>query len=109
MPHQCVRCSTLYSDGASELLKGCSCGAKLFFYIRKDVLEKKTEAPINISKKERKRIERDVHEIIGEKKQDEIPVILDIESISIKKAGQYELDVFRLFNQDHPLVHPSSP
>ena len=35
MPHQCVRCNTMYPDGAQEILKGCSCGARLFFYIKK--------------------------------------------------------------------------
>ena len=39
MPHQCVRCNTFYDDGASEILKGCKCGGKLFFFIKKDKLE----------------------------------------------------------------------
>jgi len=40
MPHQCVRCNTFYDDGAKEILHGCSCGARLFFYVRKEKLEK---------------------------------------------------------------------
>ena len=43
MPHQCVRCSTMYEDGSAEILKGCSCGGKLFFYIKKERLEKDKE------------------------------------------------------------------
>ena len=39
MPHQCVRCNNLYPDGAKEILKGCSCGARLFFYIKKKNIE----------------------------------------------------------------------
>ncbi|MEK6849039.1 MAG: Zn-ribbon containing protein [Nanoarchaeota archaeon] len=37
MPHQCVRCSTFYVDGAKELLGGCPCGGKLFFFIKQEV------------------------------------------------------------------------
>ena len=39
MPHQCVRCGAIYEDGAGEILKGCKCGGKLFFYIKKDKLK----------------------------------------------------------------------
>ena len=35
MPHQCVRCGTFYDDASKEILEGCSCGAKLFFYVKK--------------------------------------------------------------------------
>ena len=40
MPHQCVRCGIFHDDGAAEILKGCKCGGKLFFYIRKEKFEK---------------------------------------------------------------------
>ena len=43
MPHQCVRCNTFYEDGARELLKGCSCDGKLFFYIKKEKLDEMSE------------------------------------------------------------------
>ena len=39
MPHQCVRCNTMFPDGAKEILQGCSCGARLFFYIKKKQVE----------------------------------------------------------------------
>ena len=41
MPHQCVRCNTFHEDGSEQILKGCECGGKLFFYIKKEKLEKK--------------------------------------------------------------------
>ena len=40
MPHQCVRCGTFYDDASKEILEGCNCGAKLFFYVRKSKFEK---------------------------------------------------------------------
>ena len=39
MPHQCTKCGLVYPDAAEELLKGCSCGAKFFYYIRQEKLE----------------------------------------------------------------------
>ncbi len=61
MPHQCVRCNTFYEDGAKEILKGCSCGARLFFFIRKDKLEKvKEEKILELPKEEAKKVEEDV-------------------------------------------------
>ena len=56
MPHQCVRCNTFYDDGSEEILKGCTCGGKLFFYVRKEKLEesKKLVEKANLSEKEKK-------------------------------------------------------
>ena len=62
MPHQCVRCSALYQDGAKEILSGCKCGGKLFFYIKKSKLEqlKKAAEEVQLSPKEKTQIEKDV-------------------------------------------------
>ena len=81
MPHQCVRCSTMYQDGSAQILKGCSCGAKLFFFIRKAALEKR-EAKIKLSAKDKEQIEKDVLDVIGMPDPDK-PIILDLESINI--------------------------
>jgi len=105
MPHQCVRCNTFYDDGATEIIKGCSCGGKLFFYIKKDKLEqaKKVTEEVKLSQKDKKQIEKDVFEIVGEDIAKEEPVVLDLESIRVKKPGQYELDLVHLFKGE-PLV-----
>ena len=39
MPHQCVRCNEFYADGADEILRGCSCGGRLFFFVKQAKLE----------------------------------------------------------------------
>ncbi|MFT4303116.1 MAG: Zn-ribbon domain-containing protein [Candidatus Woesearchaeota archaeon] len=106
MPHQCVRCSALYPDGAKEILTGCSsCSGKLFFYIKKEKLEelKKANEEIKLSDKDKKQIEKDVRELVGDQIKENDPVVLDLESIRIKKPGQYELDLVHLFKGD-PLV-----
>jgi uncharacterized protein len=104
MPHQCVRCNKLYEDGAQEILKGCSCGARLFFYIKKKHIEEGKELVSNLSVEEKQQIERDVTDILHIKQEDkEKPIILDIESIRVLKPGKYELDLVHLFKND-PLV-----
>lgn len=103
MPHQCVRCNTFYDDGAQELLKGCSCGARLFFYVRKEKLEKTKEIiPEDLTEKDKRQIEKDVYNLIGSNPDDN-PVILDVESIRVLKPGKYELDLVHLF-QEQPLI-----
>lgn len=102
MPHQCVRCSTFYEDGATEILKGCKCGGKLFFYIKKDKVEeaKKVSKEIKLSKTEKEQIEKDVFDLVGSEIDRDKPVILDFESIRVLKPGQYELDLVSMFKKE---------
>jgi uncharacterized protein len=104
MPHQCVRCNTFYEDGADEILKGCPCGGKLFFYIKQEKLDKIRNIAIELSDKDKEQIEEDVREIVGEQQDDEQPVVLDMEAIRILKPGKYELDLVHLFKKD-PLIY----
>ena len=104
MPHQCVRCDTIYDDGAEEILKGCNgCGGRLFFYIKKEKLEEQKEISAQLTKKEKKQIEKDVFDLIGTELDKDEPVVLDFESIKILKPGKYELDLVHLFKKE-PLV-----
>ena len=104
MPHQCVRCDSMYDDGAQEILKGCSCGARLFFYIKKKHIEDGKTLASNFSKEDKVQIEKDVTEILNVKNEDKNkPVVLDLESIRIAGPGKYELDLVHMFKKD-PLV-----
>lgn len=102
MPHQCVRCGTLYEDGAQEILKGCSCGARLFFYIKKEKLQQAKKLDEQLDQKQKKQIEQDVKELIGDNYKDE-PVVLDFESVRVRRPGKYEIDLVKIFKND-PLV-----
>ncbi len=107
MPHQCVRCNTFYEDGSVEIIQGCSCGAKLFFYIRKEKLEKLQEVKeqlVELSEPEKVKIEKDVRQIMGREEEDDEPVVLDLESIHVKEPGKFDLDLVNLFNKDNPIV-----
>ncbi|MBR9699662.1 hypothetical protein GOV09_04355 [Candidatus Woesearchaeota archaeon] len=105
MPHQCVRCSTFYADGATEIIKGCKCGGRLFFYIKKDKLEeaKKIAKHTNLSKKQKEEIEKDVFDMVGSELDKDSPVVLDFESIRVLKPGKYELDLVSVF-KDEPVI-----
>lgn len=104
MPHQCVRCSTLYDDSNTDIIfKGCKCGSRMFFFIRKKLLEKKKKIVVELTPKEKEQIENDVYEILGEEK--ETPVILDIETINVVKPGKFEIDLVNLFNKKNPIVY----
>jgi predicted nucleic acid-binding Zn-ribbon protein len=83
MPHQCVNCSVIYSDDAPEMISGCSCGAKAFFFIR------------NMAKLDA--VTEELRESIIEQSPDE-PVVLDLENIRVTD-GKYELDLHALFGK----------
>ena len=105
MPHQCVRCSKFYADGAKEILEGCSCGGKLFFFIKKEKMEslKKAKAFDKLSVKDKEQIEKDVFDIVGSRIEDDQPVILDFEAIRVMKPGHYEIDLVHLFKGE-PII-----
>ncbi|MAF51322.1 MAG: hypothetical protein CMH64_04505 [Nanoarchaeota archaeon] len=93
--HQCVKCSKTYPDGSNELLKGCSCGGRFFFYSRKNLKDVKEEV-VKLSKKDKEQIQQDVFDIVGGKLDDDNPVILDLESVKAIKPGKFEVDVVSL-------------
>ena len=105
MPHQCVRCNAFYPDGAKEILTGCSCGARLFFFIKKQQVEEGKELVNTLTEEDKKNIEEDVAEIFHIKQEDpDRPVVLDLEAIRILKPGKYELDLVHLFKKDPMII-----
>jgi len=117
MPHQCVHCGKVYPDAAKELLSGCSCSSHFFYFIKKeyyDKINKKIEDELTseiqgklkeINQLDKEKMEKDVREIIGISEQEELPVILDLESIRVIGPGKFELDVVNLFNKRRPLIY----
>lgn len=106
MPYQCVKCSRIIDTGNKELLEGCiECHGKFFFYVREEQLEKLKNTPaLDIPEKEQKNVERDIREIAGIT-DEEVPVILDLESIRVLGEGKYEIDVVNLFNKKRPVIY----
>jgi len=104
MPHQCVRCNKFYDDGAQEIIRGCSCGGRLFFFIKSSKLKKQPQPDVaaNLTEQEKDKIEKDVYEL-AEIEDRDTPVVLELESVNVKQQGKFELDLVRLFKGD-PLI-----
>lgn len=84
----------------------------MFFYISeakyvklKAEQEEGLDNILNLTTEDKRQIEEDVYDILGEQIDIEKPVVLDIESIRILKPGQYELDLVNLFQKKQPLVY----
>ena len=104
MPHQCVKCKNIISDGSNEILKGCNnCGGRFFFFMNKHNIEKVKEITESLSEEEKDQMEKDALELINENTEEK-PIILDMESIRILKPGKFEIDLVDLF-KGNPLVY----
>ena len=102
MPHQCVKCGKFYPDASKEILEGCHCGSRFFFFIKQESLEDLKKETADLTKEDREEITRDVEDMIGLK--DEKPVVLDLESIRVASPGKFEIDLVNIFKRK-PLVY----
>ena len=93
----------MLDDGAKELLSGCSCGGRFFFFMKKEKIKEAQEMSTTLTKEDRVQIEKDVAEIVGDHDPDQ-PVFLDIESVRVLKPGKYEIDLVELF-KGKPVVY----
>jgi predicted nucleic acid-binding Zn-ribbon protein len=80
--HQCTACKKIYDQGSSEILKGCSCGNKLFYFVNKGRLPK----------------QNDIEYFYEPDENTQEEVLLDTEAINILSEGSYEIDVGKLMN-----------
>jgi len=101
MAHRCVKCGKIYSSTAPEILKGCTCGSHYFFFFREED-KKALDETKKLTRVDREEIIKDVDKIIGEKI--EKPVVLNLESIRIKKPGQFELDLVNILKRK-PIIY----
>ncbi len=104
----CVHCSKIYPDASRELLEGCSnkgCGSRFFYYIKKmPEQSQNTQIPNELSIMDKKQVEKDVRDMIGVE-DEEVPVVLDLESINIIEPGKFEIDVVNIFDKKRPLIY----
>lgn len=108
MPNQCIHCGLAYEDGSREVLHGCACGSKFFFYLTAEKLAKiknQPHAEIALSQEEKAQIEHEVREMIGSEEEQDAPIVLDFESVKVLKPGKYVIDLHNLFNKEQPLVY----
>ena len=109
MPHQCTRCGEIYLDASEELLKGCNCGSKFFYYIKQEKLDELKrevrEVMKELEKADKDQIEKDIRELTGMDENPDEPVILDLESVKVIKPGKFEIDIVSLFSKNRPLIY----
>lgn len=58
----------------------------------------------DVPENEKKKIEKDIRDIAGIEEEN-MPVILDFESIRVTGPGKFEIDVVNLFNEKRPLIY----
>jgi predicted nucleic acid-binding Zn-ribbon protein len=104
MPHQCVHCGKIYPTASKELLAGCPCGSHFFFFVKQEDMDILKEETAELTTEDKQEMEEDVREIIGLGPEEIKPIILDFESIRIKKPGKFEIDLVSLFRKN-PLVY----
>jgi len=109
MPHQCTKCGNVYSDASEEILTGCNCGSRFFYYIRQekyDELKKEVQEVVEeLEKADKDQIEQDIRELTGLNKEPDKPVILDLESVRVLEPGKFEIDIVNLFSRNRPLIY----
>lgn len=93
MPHRCVKCARIYTDDARELINGCSCGSRVFLFVR--------------SLEELRRLgdiawlEEELRAFIARRSK---PISLEVENIRMLRKGVFEIDVDRLMKQEPVVV-----
>jgi len=103
MPHQCVHCGKIYPTACKELLEGCGCGSRFFFFVREENLKSLKKEVENLTIEDKHEIEQDVRDIIGVDFEDK-PIILDFESVRMISPGKFELDLVSLFRKK-PIIY----
>ncbi|MFH1751113.1 MAG: Zn-ribbon containing protein [Candidatus Micrarchaeota archaeon] len=91
MPHKCVRCGIMYGAGSEELFKGCSCGSRIFMFLKPEQITLKEQMDI---------LERESKGAIDENRQ-ALEEISEVVPISIEKAEPVKIDIGEM---DRPLL-----
>jgi len=113
MPHQCLKCGKIYKD-SRYVLEGCpNCGGKSFYYTKKPLDEEKRKKILEEIEKEEASIKGErLEEILEEIKRRKEEALREVEkqkekveSIRVKEAGEYEINVKRLIEEGTIIVY----
>ena len=89
MQHKCTKCGQVYEQGSEEILNGCICGNKLFYFMKKG----------GRKKKEKPAAELQYFYELEDEENNEI-IVFDLEAINIINHGKYEIDINALMNKN---------
>ncbi|MCX6767842.1 MAG: Zn-ribbon containing protein [Candidatus Micrarchaeota archaeon] len=95
MPHKCVKCRAVYEDGSAELLKGCSCGSRVFVFFKPE-----QEAEVKATDEDVKALEKELEPLTRDKT---VSIQWGVENVRVREKGLYEIDVKSLMQGD-PIV-----
>ncbi|MGV8141850.1 MAG: OapC/ArvC family zinc-ribbon domain-containing protein [Candidatus Woesearchaeota archaeon] len=87
MRHKCVNCGKIYEHASEEIIRGCPCGSRLFYFVKSAGKKKDIKEDADIEY---------FYEMEYEEAQEII--VFDIETINIKSDGKYELNIEGLMN-----------
>jgi len=113
MPHQCLKCGKTYKD-SRYVLEGCpNCGGKSFYYTKKPLDEEKRKKILEEIEKEEASIKgeklEDILEEIKRRKEEALREAEKqkekVESIRVKEAGEYEINIKRLIEEGTIIVY----
>ncbi|HDI73039.1 MAG TPA: hypothetical protein ENF58_02785 [Candidatus Altiarchaeales archaeon] len=98
MPHKCARCGKIYDDNSKELIEGCSCGSRVFLYLKEKpgLTEEETIKEL----KERGIQESDIEWLdreFGDKLAKGV-IHLDVENLIRLGEGKFKLDIASLMS-----------
>jgi uncharacterized protein len=105
MPHKCARCERIYDNNAPELLKGCTCGSKLFLFLRDKPGRTEADTIKVLREKKIKASDADwLDKEFGDRLADSKGTIrLDIENMIRIDEGKFTLDIASLMS-GNPVV-----
>ena len=105
MPHKCARCGTIYDDNSPELIDGCSCGARVFLYLKEKPgrSEEDTIRELEIKEIGGEDLERLDREFGMDLKKAGRTIHLDLENLHQVEQGRYRINIKSLMKGD-PLI-----
>jgi predicted nucleic acid-binding Zn-ribbon protein len=103
----------MYPDAAPELLAGCKCGSKFFYYIKEERFNELNkinnseiqETLFELNRADKTQIEKDIREITGLSEEPDKPIVLNLESVRVIRPGKFEIDIINLFSKKRPLIY----
>jgi len=110
MPHACVRCKEVYPERSDAILKGCTCGSRIFYFIKSELPAMEVaQMAKTISEGQQKATDAIVEEIsqMATEKTIIIENALDtdaVENIRVLEQGAYSLNVAALMKGDPVIV-----
>jgi hypothetical protein len=97
MVHICAACGRVYPDSSEEILKGCTCGGKKFYFER-PAAQRKRAAPTSPAP------EPEPEHVPEEAGADENDRFDRVESVRIIAPGTYELNIEKMARSDERVV-----